>query len=53
MSDRLRMEETGILLARDHNREALRRGSLDGKIRVMTTDPRFPEVVIPLSGTLI
>ena len=33
--------------------EALRRGSLDGKIRVMTTDPRFPEVVIPLSGTLI
>jgi len=33
--------------------EALRRGSLDGKIRVMTTDPRFPEVVIPFSGTLI
>jgi hypothetical protein len=33
--------------------EALRRGSLDGKIRVMTTDPRFPEVVIPYSGTLI
>ena len=33
--------------------EALRRGSLDGKIRVMTTDPAFPEVVIPLSGTLI
>jgi hypothetical protein len=33
--------------------EALRRGSLDGKIRVMTTDPTFPEVVIPLSGTLI
>ena len=33
--------------------EVLRRGSLDGKIRVMTTDPRFPEVVIPLSGTLI
>ena len=25
----------------------------DGKIRVMTTDPMFPEVVIPLSGTLI
>jgi len=33
--------------------EALRRGSLDGKIRVMTTDPRFPEVVIPFSATLI
>jgi hypothetical protein len=33
--------------------EALRRGSLDAKIRVMTTDPAFPEVVIPLSGTLI
>jgi hypothetical protein len=33
--------------------EALRRGSLDGKIRVMTTDPKFPEVVIPFSGTLI
>ena len=33
--------------------KALRRGNLDGKIRVMTTDPRFPEVVIPFSGTLI
>jgi hypothetical protein len=33
--------------------QALRRGSFDGKIRVMTTDPRFPEVVIPYSGTLI
>lgn len=33
--------------------EALRRGNLDGKIRVMTTDPSFPEVVIPFSGTLI
>jgi Protein of unknown function (DUF1573) len=33
--------------------EALRPGSLEGKIRVMTTDPSFPEVVIPLSGTLI
>ncbi|HJS42366.1 MAG TPA: DUF1573 domain-containing protein [Gemmatimonadales bacterium] len=33
--------------------EGLRRGNLDGKIRIMTTDPRFPEVVISLSGTLI
>jgi hypothetical protein len=33
--------------------EALRRGSLAGKIRVMTTDPGFPEVVIPFSATLI
>jgi hypothetical protein len=33
--------------------EALRRGTLDGKIRIMTTDPSFPEVVISLSGTLI
>jgi Protein of unknown function (DUF1573) len=33
--------------------EALRRGSLDGKIRIMTTDPSFPEVVIPFSATLI
>jgi Protein of unknown function (DUF1573) len=33
--------------------EALRRGSLNGKIRIMTTDPGFPEVVIPFSGTLI
>lgn len=33
--------------------EALRRGSLDGRIRVLTTDPGFPEVVIPFSATLI
>jgi hypothetical protein len=33
--------------------ETLRRGSLDGKIRIFTTDPSFPEVVIPFSGTLI
>jgi hypothetical protein len=33
--------------------ETLRRGSLDGKIRIFTTDPSFPEVVIQFSGTLI
>jgi uncharacterized protein DUF1573 len=33
--------------------DALRRGSLDAKIRVMTSDPGFPEVVIPVSGSVI
>ena len=33
--------------------EALRRGSLDGNIRIMTTDPTFPEVVIPFTGTVM
>ena len=33
--------------------DALRRGSLDGKIRVMTSDPGFPEVVILVSGSVI
>lgn len=32
---------------------ALRAGSITGKIRVMTNDPSFPEVVIPLSGAVM
>jgi hypothetical protein len=33
--------------------DALQRGTLEAKIRAMTTDPRFPEVVIPVSGKLM
>src|SRR5258708_3222447 len=34
-------------------REALSPGDMSGKIRVRTTDPRYPEIVIPVSGTII
>jgi hypothetical protein len=53
MSDRLSMEETGILLARDHNREALRRALRDSRLeklrrgayrsRRATTGDRFED----------
>jgi len=33
--------------------EALSVGNINGKIRVTTTDPRYPEIVIPLTGAII
>jgi hypothetical protein len=33
--------------------QALRRGAISGEIRVMTNDPTFPQIAIPLSGRLL
>src|SRR5207248_11586622 len=33
--------------------EALSLGNINGKIRVTTTVPRYPELVIPLTGAII
>ncbi len=34
------------------NHEALSPGNITGRIRVTTTDSRYPEIVIPLTGTI-
>lgn len=33
--------------------EVLARGKIDGKIRVVTNDTEFPEIVIPVTGTVL